>query len=69
MSTTQQHAGSLDGFYAYTDVLKGVYFGPGSVKTALPKLLDTLGAKKALLVTGNSLYNKVRLFINTAPSS
>ena len=33
--------------------------GPGSVKTSLPKLLDALGAKKALAATGNSLYNKV----------
>ena len=34
---------------------------PGSVSTALPKLLDTLGASKALVVTGNSLYTKVCL--------
>jgi hypothetical protein len=50
---------SLHGFYAWTDTLKGVFYGPGSVKTALPKLLGTLGAKKALIVTGKSLYTKV----------
>ena len=42
-------------------------FGPGSVKTSLPKLLDALGAKKALAATGNSLYNKV-LTHRTSPS-
>jgi alcohol dehydrogenase class IV len=35
-----------------------VYYGPGRVSTALPTLLDTLGATKALVVTGNSLYTK-----------
>lgn len=50
---------SLHGFYGWTDTLKGVYYGPGSLKTSLPKLLDTLGAKKALVVTGKSLYDKV----------
>ncbi|KAL0956510.1 hypothetical protein HGRIS_002651 [Hohenbuehelia grisea] len=49
---------SLTGFYSYTDTLKGVYYGPGSVKTALPKLLSILGAKKALVVTGKSLHEK-----------
>ncbi|KAG6891459.1 hypothetical protein C0992_006190 [Termitomyces sp. T32_za158] len=49
---------SLLGFYSWTDTLKGVYYGPGSTKTALPKLLNTLGIKKALLVTGKSLYDK-----------
>ena len=52
---------SLSGYYAFTDTLKGVYYGPGSVKTALPKLLDTIGGKKALVVTGRSLYTKVGL--------
>lgn len=50
---------NLSGSYAYTDTLKGVYYGPGSIKTALPKLLGILGAKKALLVTGRSLFHKV----------
>ncbi|KAG6886147.1 hypothetical protein C0993_000665 [Termitomyces sp. T159_Od127] len=48
----------LPGFYGWTDTLKGVYYGPGSTKTALPKFLNTLGIKKALLVTGKSLYDK-----------
>ena len=49
----------LTGSYGYTDTLKGVHFGPGSTKTALPKLLNTIGAKKALVVTGRSLFTKV----------
>jgi hypothetical protein len=49
----------LHGYYAWTHTLEGVYYGPGSVSTALPKLLDTLGASKAFIVTGNSLYTKV----------
>ena len=51
----------LSGNYAWTHTLQGVYYGPGSVSTALPKLLDTLGASKAFVVTGNSLYTKVCL--------
>jgi hypothetical protein len=47
------------GSYAYTETLKGIYYGPNCVETALPKLLDTLGAKRALIVTGKSLRNKV----------
>ena len=50
---------SFQGFYSWTDTLKGVYYGPGSVVYALPKLLDTLGVKKALIVTGRSLREKV----------
>lgn len=46
------------GQYLYTETLKGVYFGPGSVTTALPKLLKELGATKALIVTGTSLRTK-----------
>jgi len=53
-----QQSTALHGYYAWTDTLKGVYYGAGSVNTALPKLLQTLGAKKALVVTGKSLYNK-----------
>ena len=49
----------LSGYYAWTHTLQGVHYGPGSVSTALPALLDTLGASKALVVTGNSLYTKV----------
>ncbi|KAH9940441.1 iron-containing alcohol dehydrogenase [Epithele typhae] len=51
-------ASDLTGSYAYSDSLKGIHFGPGSTATALPKLLDALGAKKALIVTGRSLFTK-----------
>ena len=54
------HSTELHGYYAWTHTLEGVHYGPGSVSTALPKLLDTLGATKALIVTGKSLYTKVR---------
>jgi hypothetical protein len=57
----QNSSTELNGFYAWTDTLQGVYYGPGRVATALPTLLNTLGASKALIVTGNSLYTKVRL--------
>ncbi|KAF8633424.1 hypothetical protein AX17_004595 [Amanita inopinata Kibby_2008] len=45
-------------FYGWTDTLKAVYYGPGSVKSALPKLLSTLKATRALVVTGRSLHEK-----------
>lgn len=45
-------------YYAWSHTLQGVYYGPGSISTALPKLLDTLGASKAMVVTGNSLLYK-----------
>jgi len=48
------------GFYGWTNTLKGVYYGPGSLATALPNLLDTLEVKKVLVITGHSLYEKVR---------
>ncbi|TFK22557.1 alcohol dehydrogenase IV [Coprinopsis marcescibilis] len=48
----------LHGFYGWTDTLKGVYYGPGSVKTAIPKLLKILKVKKALIVTGRTLNDK-----------
>ncbi|KAH8104221.1 hypothetical protein DFH11DRAFT_1765457 [Phellopilus nigrolimitatus] len=48
----------LSGSYAYTDTLKGVYYGPGCVAAALSKLLATLGATMALVVTGRSLHEK-----------
>jgi hypothetical protein len=51
---------SVRGFYAWTETLKGVHYGPGVLETALPKLLDVLGAKRALIVTGKSLREKVR---------
>ncbi|KAG1862582.1 alcohol dehydrogenase IV [Suillus subalutaceus] len=46
------------GSYAYTNTLEGVYYGPKCVETALPELLGTLGAKRALIVTGKSLRDK-----------
>jgi len=58
LDATASDSSPLSGFYSWTDTLKGVYYGPGSVKTALPKLLNTLGVKKALIVTGKSLHNK-----------
>ena len=57
----------LSGKYAWIQTLQGVYYGPGSVSTALPKLLDTLGASKAFVVTGNSLYTKVFLIAHPRP--
>ncbi|KAF8345905.1 alcohol dehydrogenase IV [Amanita rubescens] len=45
-------------YYAWTDTLKYVYYGPGSVKSALPKLLDALKASRALVVTGKTLHEK-----------
>ena len=53
------HQSSLYGTYAYTDTLKRIYYGPGSISTALPKLLDELKVEKALVVTGKSLRFKV----------
>ena len=50
----------LQGRYAWTNTLKGIYYGPGSTKTALPKLLAELGITKALVVTGKSLHDKVQ---------
>ncbi|KAJ6567365.1 hypothetical protein DFH09DRAFT_1081356 [Mycena vulgaris] len=51
----------MSGSYGWTDTLKGIYYGPGCVATALPKLIQTLGAKKGLIVTGRSLYTKEHL--------
>ncbi|KAJ7477215.1 alcohol dehydrogenase IV [Mycena galericulata] len=39
------------GSYGWTDTLKTVYYGPGC-------LMQTLGVKKGLIVTGRSLYTK-----------
>lgn len=46
-------------YYAWTNTLKGIYYGPGSLKSALPQLLGTLKASRALVVTGKTLYEKV----------
>ncbi|KAF8558050.1 Dehydroquinate synthase-like protein [Imleria badia] len=55
---------NLHGSYAYHDTLKGVYYGPGCVHTALPTLLAVLGASKAFVVTGNSLREKTNVVTN-----
>ncbi|KIJ67918.1 hypothetical protein HYDPIDRAFT_107456 [Hydnomerulius pinastri MD-312] len=55
---------NLYGSYAYHDTLKGVYYGPGCVRTALPKLLPILGGSKALIVTGKSLREKTTVVSN-----
>ncbi|ESK87573.1 alcohol dehydrogenase iv [Moniliophthora roreri MCA 2997] len=49
---------NVQGSYSWTDTLKGIYYGPGSIVTALPKLFATLNGSKALVVTGKSLYTK-----------
>ncbi|PCH43472.1 alcohol dehydrogenase IV [Wolfiporia cocos MD-104 SS10] len=58
LDNAQYESTNLTGQYAWTDTLKGVHYGPGSLSVALPKLLKTLGATKALIVTGKSLYEK-----------
>ena len=63
LDTTNYDSSDLQGFYGWTDTLKGVQYGPGSVETALPKFLNLLGVKKALIVTGRSLFEKVRLLL------
>ncbi|KZW00315.1 alcohol dehydrogenase IV [Exidia glandulosa HHB12029] len=49
---------AIAGSYGWTDTLKTVYYGPGSMASALPKLIAALGAKRALVVTGKSLHQK-----------
>lgn len=61
LDLTNYDSSALRGSYAWTDTLRGVHYGPGSLSTALPKLLALLGAKRALIVTGKSLREKVRL--------
>jgi alcohol dehydrogenase class IV len=58
MAAPEQGPSELQGSYGWTDTLKSVFYGPGSVTTALPKLLQLLGAKKAFIVTGRSLHTK-----------
>ncbi|KXN85376.1 NAD-dependent methanol dehydrogenase [Leucoagaricus sp. SymC.cos] len=47
-----------EGYYSWHLNLKGLYYGPGSVKTALPALLETLGIKRALVLTSKSVLFK-----------
>ncbi|KAJ8079675.1 hypothetical protein PM082_011262 [Marasmius tenuissimus] len=58
LDLNQYDSSNLQGSYSWTDTLRGIYFGPGSVNTALPKLFEKLGASKALVVTGKSLFEK-----------
>ncbi|KAH0827516.1 alcohol dehydrogenase IV [Lanmaoa asiatica] len=55
---------NLHGYYAYHDTLKGVYYGPGCVHTALPRLLSILGGSKAFIITGKSLREKTNVVTN-----
>ncbi|KAJ7900880.1 alcohol dehydrogenase IV [Mycena leptocephala] len=48
----------MSGSYAWTEGLKSIHYGPGCVTDALPKLIQTLGVKKGLIITGHSLYTK-----------
>ncbi|KAI0689967.1 alcohol dehydrogenase IV [Cytidiella melzeri] len=57
MDTTSYGSSELEGSYAYTE-LSTVYYGPGCVEKALPTLLQKFSAKKALIVTGKSLFEK-----------
>ena len=59
LDTTVYESSTLQGSYAWTDTLKGIEYGPGSLEAALPKFLGVLGAKKALIVTSKSLVHKV----------
>jgi hypothetical protein len=52
-------ASNISGSYSYTDTLRVVHYGPGSLATALPEILDSWKPSKALIVTGNSLRTKV----------
>ncbi|KZS86907.1 alcohol dehydrogenase IV [Sistotremastrum niveocremeum HHB9708] len=61
LDSTAHSSTATHGYYAWTDTLKGVYYGAGSVQTALPTLLDLLDGHKALIVTGKSLYTKTEV--------
>ena len=50
---------AISGFYAYTQTLKGVYYGPGSVKNSLISVLEGFGTKRVLIITGRSLRERV----------
>lgn len=63
MDIDEHSSTDLQGRYAWTNTLRGIYYGPGSIKTALPKLLTELGITKALIVTGKSLHDKVSLML------
>ncbi|KAH7903164.1 hypothetical protein BJ138DRAFT_1021065, partial [Hygrophoropsis aurantiaca] len=56
--TTHPSLESLQGSYAWVDAIRKISYGPGCVTKALPQIMDLLGGKKALIVTGNSLRTK-----------
>ncbi|KAF5370688.1 hypothetical protein D9758_002000 [Tetrapyrgos nigripes] len=56
--TTPHPSFALQGFYGWVEPLKGIYYGPGSTASALPKHVEVLGVKKALVVTGKTLHDK-----------
>ncbi|KAI0644586.1 alcohol dehydrogenase IV [Trametes meyenii] len=58
VSTPSAESSNIRGSYSWSDSLQGLYYGPGCVKTALPKFLRKLGGKRALIVTGRSLHEK-----------
>lgn len=59
LDTAVYESTNLQGTYAWTDTLKGIQYGPGCLEVALPRFLDILGAKKALIVTSRSQAEKV----------
>ncbi|KAK1225049.1 hypothetical protein PQX77_012011 [Marasmius sp. AFHP31] len=48
----------LHGSYAWSNALRGLYYGPGCMESALPKVIKDTGASRALIVTGKSLKDK-----------
>ena len=63
MDVSQYESTDLRGTYVYPETLKGVHYGPGCLATALPKIMESLGVKRALIVTGKSLSQKVRIYM------
>lgn len=54
-------ATNVSGSYAYSETLREVRYGPGSVKTALPELLALFNPSNAFIVTGKSLQTKTNI--------
>jgi hypothetical protein len=52
---------TFQGHYAWHQNLQGIFYGPGCVNTALPGLLETLGLKRAMVLTSKSVLTKVQL--------
>ncbi|KLO09147.1 alcohol dehydrogenase IV [Schizopora paradoxa] len=49
---------TIQGSLGSSPTLQSVFYGPGCVSNALPKLIKSFGVKKALVVTGNTLRTK-----------